>query len=319
MRMASQIIIGFDTAWAEKNPGAICALAVSPDGETRFIEPVLCDFEDALRITNEAAAASQFVLLAIDQPVSVPNWKGLRPVEKVALDVLRDVESAVPPANRSKASIYGDDAPVWRFLDAANFRQNPTEARNADHGRYIIEAIPALSMLSIAKETWLRGQAARYNPHGKNFSTQDWSLAVEAVTRLCRGMGLANVALHVYQYLDRKDPSKVDQNCLNAVISMLVGYIWRWGNPQASLVLGDPVMGHFVTPVIGAVRSRLMDSAEKYGVPVNLDWPCDTDHRRAFPRIAAGRRTASRTKGSTRIAKRPAKPGGDSADSRVQI
>jgi predicted RNase H-like nuclease len=292
--MVSQIFIGFDSAWADKNPGAICALTVTDEGETRLIEPVLCDFDNALRVTNEAVAASQYVLLTIDQPASVPNWHGLRPVEKIAMDVLREMDSAVPPANRSKSSIYGDDAPVWRFLDATGFRQNPTAARQASHGRFLIEAVPALSMLSIAKETWLRGRAAKYNPTGKNFCVDDWVLVVEAVTRLCKGIGLANVALHTYQYLDRREPTKEDQNCLNAVICMLVGYIWRSGHSHASLVLGDPVMGHFVTPVINALRDRLLESADKYGVPADLHWPCDTNHRTVFPRAVARLRSGKR-------------------------
>jgi predicted RNase H-like nuclease len=319
--MDSQIIIGFDSAWADKNPGAICALAVSHDHKIRFIEPVLCDFHNALRITREAAAASRYVLLAIDQPASVPNWNGLRPVEKVAMDVLREMESAVPPANRSKSSVYGDDAPVWRFLDATHFRQNPTAAKEADSGRFLIEAVPALSLLSIAKETWLRGRAAKYNPDGKNFSPEDWILVVEAVTRLCKGIGLANVAWHVYQYLDRKEPSKADQNCLNAVISMLVAYVWRSGHSHASLVLGDPVMGHFVTPVIGAVRDRLLDSAEKYGVPVDLQWPCDTNHRTVFPRAISRARKSEKAASIHRPGKSPRSTAitTRTADNRFQI
>jgi predicted RNase H-like nuclease len=41
-------IIGFDSAWADNAPGAICALVASPAGVVDFKPPELVHFDEAI-------------------------------------------------------------------------------------------------------------------------------------------------------------------------------------------------------------------------------------------------------------------------------
>ena len=115
-----EAFVGFDSAWAGHTHGAI-AYAVFQD-KTLEEEglPQLSDFSDAANIIKKLQKDCVDVLVAIDQPIIVPNEWGTRPVDSVAKSFMGQFRSAAQHANRSepkiKEAMFGDDAPVWRFV-----------------------------------------------------------------------------------------------------------------------------------------------------------------------------------------------------------
>jgi predicted RNase H-like nuclease len=135
-----EVFIGFDSAWTDssKNPGAITGFVIEDGGPGIFFPPSLATFDQAARSIEGWSADADYVLIAIDQPTVVPNHDGCRPVDRVAGSLVSGLRGGVQPARRggSGASMFGDSAPIWRFLSTIGAVQNPIEARNAVAGRY---------------------------------------------------------------------------------------------------------------------------------------------------------------------------------------
>jgi predicted RNase H-like nuclease len=108
------IIFGFDSGWTDnaKAPGAICAVAFDGDGQLRFHEPRPVSFAEARSFIHARRNDFGTSLMALDQPSVVPNVEGMRPVGKVAAWVVSWIGGGVQPANRSKAQMFGDHAPI---------------------------------------------------------------------------------------------------------------------------------------------------------------------------------------------------------------
>ena len=63
-----------------------------------------------------------YVLIAVDQPTVVPNDSGARPVESVVASLNGKLGSGVQPANRQRVEFFGNNAPIWRFIDRIKAR-----------------------------------------------------------------------------------------------------------------------------------------------------------------------------------------------------
>src|SRR3989337_44593 len=130
-----EVFIGFDSAWTDnqRNPGAITACVVSTNGPLEFYPPRLASFHEAWQFIKDITQDHAYTLVAIDQPTIVPNIEGCRPVERVAGGLISKLGGGVQPARRggSGANMFGDQAPIWRFLQNLGGTQNPFEARTA--------------------------------------------------------------------------------------------------------------------------------------------------------------------------------------------
>lgn len=301
--MSHETLLGFDSAWANKNYGSICSLQIDESSVIDFQQPELCRFSDATKLVNSAASKSDYILVAIDQPTIVPNSEGCRPVEKVASSIVKGLKGGVLEANRGKLSMFGDNAPIWRFLDETNLRQNPRAARIDATGKFLIEVFPALSLPSIARETWMRKHAAKYNPANPSFKLEDWMIVVEALIRLCNRMDLEALVPVLSNFGSNPAPRKPDQDRLDALICLIIAFIWRKGKPYASMAIGDASTGYMITPVIAEIRECLEKAAELQKVPVNWHWNEDADHR-TFSRQATIPTTSS-SKNFTHVETKP--------------
>jgi predicted RNase H-like nuclease len=165
----STCIIGFDSAWTDnsKAPGAICALVIASDGGVRFKPPCHVSFDQALAFIDAERCACDTCLVAIDQPTIVPNESGSRPADKVAASLVSFIGGGVQPANRSKKEMFGDDAPIWRFLKRLGATEDPELSRTADRGLFIIEVFPALALAAFETRFSGRMKAPKYNPGNK--------------------------------------------------------------------------------------------------------------------------------------------------------
>lgn len=137
--MTTETIIGFDSAWTDRVPGAICTASLTEGKLIGFEAPRLVRFDEAAVVVEEAASSSDYLLVAIDQPTLVPNTASMRPVERVAGSVVNAIGGGVQPANRRKLTMFGEEAPIWRFLDRIKARENPHAAREASSGRFLVE------------------------------------------------------------------------------------------------------------------------------------------------------------------------------------
>lgn len=281
-----QTIIGFDSAWAGNAPGGICALTFADGKIAEFVEPTLARFDEAIAFIKRVKSFSDYALVALDQPTLVPNAHGIRPVERVAGSIVNGLGGGVQPANQSKSSMFGSRAPIWNFLDAIDARENPTVARTAANGLFLIEVFPALALPSLIPEIWQRRRAAKYNPASSKFSLSDWSLVTNGLIEIATTVTLGPVAEALARLNALQAPKKGDQDKLDAIISLIIGYLWRFGPSEGSMLIGDEFHGYMVTPVTPTVRTHLQASASK------RDVPCDQaflqDAQRTIPTPPVG-------------------------------
>ena len=269
-----ELLVGFDSAWGDKTPGAIAAYMLDGEQSRAFHAPSLATFEEAAAIINRWAAAGQYVLIAVDQPTVVPNREGCRPVDRIAGSLISRLGGGVQPARRAGGAekMFGDDAPIWRFLSAVAAQQNPIQARTAETGRFLIEVFPALALPAMIPAVWDRRRAAKYNPVGRRFDLADWALVSRGLATYARKLGMWELADWADAHARCKQPRKPDQDRLDAAICLAVAMSWRRGSPDDNIQLGDEAAGYMVAPVSAETRAVLTLAAERRGGPIDRAW-----------------------------------------------
>ncbi len=273
--------VGFDSAWTDNldQPGAIAAAVFEGGVCIAEREPCLAGFNDAASFIESVSHDCSYTMIALDQPSVVPNATGMRPVEKVAGSIVNASGGGVQPANRGRADMFGDSAPVWRFLDRLRARQNPLAARTAVAGRFLVEVFPALALHAWLPPAAEPKRAPKYNPGNKRrFLINDWVRVCLQVATRAEAVGLAGIAAWVEARAAMPKPLKCDQDKLDAVICLLIALSWRFGEEGEVMCLGDATSGYIVTAASPAMRMTLSKSASIRGVPVDWPWPSDADH-----------------------------------------
>jgi predicted RNase H-like nuclease len=280
--MNRETIIGFDSAWAGRNLGAICSVTLSQGMVECFTAPRLVQFAEAAAVIEKANLASDYVLVGLDQPTLVPNAKGIRPVERVAGSIVNKLGGGVQPENRGKEGMFGNAAPVWQFLDRIGARENPEAARRASRGLFLIEVFPALALPSIIPEIWHRKRAAKYNPANRNlFLLKDWQLVANGVAHLADNIHALSIANAARELAQLQSPGKPHQDKLDSLICLLVAMMWRLSDRCDSMVIGDRITGYMVTPVSEDTRPILRKSASRNLVPIDEGWTGDVCRKRS--------------------------------------
>jgi predicted RNase H-like nuclease len=268
-------IVGFDSAWTDnpKSPGAICALTVARSGVASFTAPRLATFDQALEFIRTETTSSDVSIVALDQPTIVPNLTSLRPVDRVAGSLVGYTGGGVQPANRSKKNMFGDDAPVWRFLDGLGATQDPERSRTANTGLHLLEVFPALSLPAFDARFNGYRKGPKYNPGNKRtFQISDWHNVLDTVDGYARNTHLGGIeawARGIKRRTTERPPQKADQDMLDSVLCCLIGYNWRIAPRASSIMLGDLESGYMVAPTEAGTRSRLTAAAAKHGVRVD--------------------------------------------------
>ncbi len=256
--------VGFDSAWADnpRRPGSICAL-----GE-RFEPPRPAGFDAALAFVRDGHAGGDPTILAIDQPTIVPNVAGARPADRVAAALMSWSGGGVQPAFRGKAALFGDGAPIWRFLAALGFRDDPHAAAGAASGGFVMEVFPAMALLALDPAFLAaRGGGPRYNPVRNTFRLEAWRAACRAAAAEARRLGFAEAAAWCDALDPNVKPRKPLQDDLDALLCALIAA--RWHRERASCaMIGDTARGYIVAPVSAAGRARLAAAAALRGVPL---------------------------------------------------
>ena len=256
-----ETFVGFDSAWADKEPGGVCFATLEGNRLVDYGCPEPAYFDHAKSVIERCSSHTQhYTLIAIDQPTMVPNWTGMRPVERVA----GSVKQGVQPAYRGKESMFGPSAPIWAFLDSLQASEQPEEAQRASEGLHLIEVYPGLALSAFfdskADDLPL---SVHYNP-AKQYT--DWQRVAEAVAMQANRLRLAPFADWANSMSKESDPEKTDQDCLDALICLIVACKWRRQDPDM-LVVGD-WRGYMVTPLSLAGKSKVMHRGEEGNVPV---------------------------------------------------
>lgn len=274
----SLCLVGFDSAWTDnaKHPGAISAALYDGARVRLEVTPRLATFDQAATMIEDLAGQADVTLIALDQPTIVPNLTGMRPVEKVAGSVVNAIGGGVQPANRSRTTMFGDDAPIWRFLARIGARQNPPAARVSIHGRFLIEVFPALVLPSWLPNFDSRIGAAKYNPAQKRkFLLSDWKAVCGVVAERAAGVGLSAIAAWAVEVGDKAHPVKADQDRLDAALCLLMAVHWRFAPSEEVMCIGDAARGYIATAVSLEIAAILRESASVRGVSVDAAWPAD--------------------------------------------
>ena len=169
--------------------------------------------------------------------------------------------------------MFGPKAPVWKFLDRLNARQNPPAARTANVGLYLIEVFPALALPALEPDILKRKQKASYNPEKKaKFSLSDWRLVTDAVRSHADTFNLDSLSRWANEKAMLDTPTKSDQDCLDAAICLIIALLWRREKRKLMTVIGDSQNGYMVTPVSAEGKKILKQAAEEKNVPMDKPW-----------------------------------------------
>lgn len=254
-------LVGFDSSWADnpKAPGAVAAVQLVGGHVLRAEPPRLAGFADALALVRDLHRAGDLTLVAIDQPTIVPNQAGARPVERVIASVMSWSGGGIQPAFRGKPkdALFGDGAPIWRFLAALGFRDDPAAARAGATGGFVLEVFPALALLGFAPrflDAPKRGP--RYNPARPTFSLDAWAEVRAIALREAEALGLAEMAGWCRALDPAVKPRKADQDRVDSVLCLLVAAWWLLRR-EYCLMIGDTQRGYIVTPNNPALLARL--------------------------------------------------------------
>jgi predicted RNase H-like nuclease len=143
------LLVGFDSAWTRNNSGALVGVLHSDDETIRELgPPVIVDYAAAERVVKnwQAEWSPTVTVQLIDQPTIVKNATGQRTVENIVGSVVSRRYGGMQPASRSRKEMFGDDAPVWRYLDQFGGPANPL-GRHSRTG--VIETYPVLTMIAL--------------------------------------------------------------------------------------------------------------------------------------------------------------------------
>ena len=266
------LIVGFDSAWTDnpKSPGAISALGFNALGEVNFFEPGLKSFDGAFEWIERQRKDYKLCLIAIDQPTIVPNLTGSRMADRVAGSVVSFIGGGVQPANRSKVGMFDDDAPIWKFLDRLDGHSTSIyQSRIAESGIYVIEVFPALSLPALNPNFNKRSGAPKYNPaNRKKFKPEHWKEVLNTVRQVSDTFSLSQLVAWVDNFEKVQEPKKHHQDMLDSIICVLIGLLWRAGQENDSIVIGDEREGYIIAASSNETRERLTIAGQKLGVTV---------------------------------------------------
>ena len=280
-----EAFVGFDSAWAGRDPGAIAYAIFQGDALEWEELPQLASFPQAAAIINNLRGECDDVLVAIDQPTIVPNQSGSRPVDGVAAALISRLRSGVQPANRNKASMFGDTAPIWQFVSDIGCPCYSGRKDDGDHSHLVdfeaaktaiagqtrlLEVYPALALPALEGRFMCRRSAARYNPVNEKFSLADWRCVCVTVLNRARNAGLPQLSQWADGMVKLEAPQKPNQDKIDAAICLLIALWWRKARGDHGLtVIGDRASGYMVTPTSHETREIFQAAARNWGVRID--------------------------------------------------
>ena len=190
----------------------------------------------------------------------VNNAMGQRPVENFVGSSVSLRYGGMQTASRSRVEMFGDDAPVWHFLDQFG---GPADPLTGNCVTGVIETYPVLAMIALC---WTlpdpsphprpTGRMPKYNPdRRKTFSLPDWRYVCRRTSDSFKDRGLKEIAKWIDNASRLTDPRKEDQDRLDACICMLVAL--HLAEAKDCLMVGDLKSGYIVVPHSAELHGEL--------------------------------------------------------------
>lgn len=268
-RLSDVTIFGFDSAWSINNKGAICALRFINSTNYEFIEPIQVNFDSAIDFIKLQIDHCSCNIIAIDQPIIVLNERGSRKVDKIAASLISYIGGGVQPANTSRIGLLDQAAPIWHFIRLLDLLIDPHACKTSNSGRFILEVFPALALPNLNSLFSRRLTAPKYNPKNKKkFNIADWQNVCSTIKEISFQLQLNDIIPILENMHDIPNPVKGDQDKLDAIICLIVAFIWRACDDQHSILLGDVCEGFIISPISGDTEERLL-KAQSLNYPKN--------------------------------------------------
>lgn len=245
--------------------------------------PLVVNFQQATQQINnwQQKHHPDQSLILIDQPTIVPNMKGQRSVENIVGTPINRRYGGVQPANRGKVDLFGDDAPIWQFLNAHNALINPAEFARSQPATWAIETYPALTMIAL---NWLLADGhpkprptrrlPKYNPANRSFSLDDWRFVCNCASKEFESRGVQQLTAWITAAGNNPLPAtsrerKQIQDCLDACLCLLVALYLVEG--RNCLMVGNVESGYMVVPHGESLHEELIARCNDTGRP-HRDW-----------------------------------------------
>lgn len=253
------LLVGFDSAWTPTNSGALVGVLHLDDGTFREIgPPQIVNYSEAegviLGWQGERVLTATIVLL--DQPTIVKNAAGQRPVENLVGSPVSLRYGGMQPANTAKKKMFGEEAPVWRFLARFGGPADPLEPVTDTR---VFETYPVLTMIALG---WMlpdsrpAGRLPKYNPmRKKTFSISDWQHVCGLASGAFRERKLAGIVRWLDDAARNTSPCKNDQDGLDAYLCLLVAL--HLAERKDCLMVGNRQSGYIVVPYDAGLRTEL--------------------------------------------------------------
>jgi predicted RNase H-like nuclease len=263
------LLVGFDSAWTAHNSGAMAGLFRRNDGGYQELgPPMVANFADAERLVRhlqEEWKPTNTVQL-LDQPTIVNNATGQRPVENIVGSAVSRRYGGMLSANRSQKEMFGDDAPVWHYLDQFG---GPADPLTGCAITGVIETYPVLAKIALG---WTvpdpggrpTGRLPKYNPQRKRtFSIQDWQHVCRSMWIEFSNRRLSGIAQWIEDASQKVRPRKEDQDRLDACICLLVALHFSEG--RKCLLVGDLETGYIIVPYDSQLQRELGERCRQTG------------------------------------------------------
>jgi predicted RNase H-like nuclease len=160
--------------------------------------------------------------------------------------------------------MFGDGAPVWRYLEQFGGPVDPISGQVTG----VIETYPVLTMIALG---WTRphctracGRLPKYNPaRKKTFTIEDWQHVCRLTSKEFSDRGLRRIAQWIEEACEKPKPRKSDQDRLDACICLLVALYLSEG--RDCLFVGNLQTGYIVVPHDGLLYEELETRCSKTG------------------------------------------------------
>lgn len=256
------LLVGFDSAWTGAKSGAIVGVLQSAKGEFRELGlPRVANFIHAEETVArwQAEHNPRRTLVLIDQPTVVQSGKKQREVESLVSGSVGLRYGGVQPSYAEKESMFGAEAPLWRFLSRFGGAADPLKV-NAE-GVAVLETYPVLTMISL---DWMRedprvtGRLPKYNPERKKtFTLACWRHVCERLVAELRNFGLPTLSRWLEAMAEFEKPDKSDQDCVDSCVCLVAAL--HLAESKKCLMVGSLSKGYMVVPFGEKLHQELLD------------------------------------------------------------
>jgi predicted RNase H-like nuclease len=261
------LLVGFDSAWTSANSGALVGVLWGDDGTFHSLgAPQIVDYRQAegVILKWQAEYVPTATVVLIDQPTIVKNAAGKRPVESIVSSPVSLRYGGMQPANTAKKDMFGNEAPIWMFLQRFG---GPADPLTPIADTRVFETYPVLALIAlgwILQDSRPTGRLPKYNPTRKRtFSISDWQYVCKRLSGAFGGRGLSGIAEWIEEAALKTSPSKHDQDCLDACLCLLVGICLA--EQREGLMVGDLPTGYIVVPHNDQLYAELHARCNKTG------------------------------------------------------